>query len=76
MGVHADCLKIRITTPPIEGRANQHLIKLLASYFKVPREQVIISQGENSRKKWLIIDHPNDLSILEPYFNEDSSSQS
>ena len=76
VGIHGDCLKIRITAMPTENRANQHLVKLLAAYFKVPRERVIISQGEHNRKKWLIIDNPNDLNMLEPYFNENSASQS
>lgn len=66
-----ECLKIRLTAPPLEGRANQHLIKFLARRFKVPEQRVIMTHGEQSRKKWLRIDNPTDLSML----NENSSSQ-
>jgi uncharacterized protein len=74
VGIHDDCIKIRITAPPIEGRANLYLTKLLARYFKVPEQRVIISQGDHSRKKWLTIDNPADLSLFEQYFHEDSAS--
>ena len=39
-GQYGDYLKIAITAPPVEGKANNHLIKFLASYFKVPQKQI------------------------------------
>ncbi len=36
VGVHDNCLKIRLTTPPIEGRANKHLLNLLQIALKFP----------------------------------------
>lgn len=71
IGIHDDCLKIRLTAPPIEGRANAYLIKFLAKCFKVPEQRVNITQGEQSRKKWVRIDSPVNLSIL----NENSISK-
>lgn len=71
VGPHGDCLKIRLTAPPIDGRANQYLIKFLARCFKVPEQRVIITCGELSRKKWVRIDKPSDLSVL----NENSASE-
>lgn len=70
VGLHGDCLKIRLTAPPLEGRANKYLIKFLARCFKVPEQQVTILRGEHSRKKWVQITAPIDLSIL----HEGSSS--
>jgi uncharacterized protein (TIGR00251 family) len=64
VGVHADCLKIRLTDPPIEGRANLGLIAFLAAQFRVAKQKVTITAGEQSRKKWIRIDSPVDLSIL------------
>lgn len=71
VGTHADCLKIRLTAPPLEGRANKYLIKFLARTFKVTEAQVTITKGELSRKKWVRITTPNDVSIL----NESGLSQ-
>lgn len=64
VGQHGDCLKIRLTAPPLEGRANQHLIKFLARCFKVPEQRVIIIRGEQSRNKLVKIDTPKDVSLL------------
>ncbi|WP_148337454.1 DUF167 family protein [Aquicella siphonis] len=70
-GTEENCLKVRITAPPLEGRANKYLIKFLARCFKVPVQQVIILQGEHGRKKWVRIDTPTDLSMLnESRFSE------
>ncbi|MDR3502402.1 MAG: DUF167 domain-containing protein [Legionella sp.] len=54
-GVHGDALKIRLQTPPIEGRANEALIKFIAQLFEVPNRQVLLKRGEKSRHKILHI---------------------
>lgn len=54
-------IKIRITAPPVDGKANQHLIKFLAKQFKVPQNRVIIMSGENSRQKRIKIVRPQRL---------------
>ena len=50
-GLHDGALKIRLNAPPIEGRANEVLIKYLAKCFKVPNKQVKLVRGEKSRRK-------------------------
>lgn len=50
-GEYQDALKIRLTAPPIDDRANQALRKLLASRLKVPLAAVRIASGEHSRTK-------------------------
>jgi uncharacterized protein (TIGR00251 family) len=54
-GVIGDYLKIRLTAPPLEGRANTELIALLARLFDVPRSQITLLRGETSRRKLLRI---------------------
>jgi uncharacterized protein (TIGR00251 family) len=44
-------LKIRLTAPPVEGAANEHLVTWLAREFGVPRRQVRIEHGERGRRK-------------------------
>lgn len=51
-------LKIRITAPPVDGKANRHLVKYLAKQFKVPQDRVTIMSGENSRVKRIKIACP------------------
>ena len=51
VGEHQDGLKIRLTAPPVDDRANEALRKLLASRLNVPRAAVRIAAGEHSRTK-------------------------
>ena len=44
-------LKIRLTAPPADGRANEALRRLLAARLKVPLSAVRIAAGEHSRTK-------------------------
>ncbi len=50
-GLHGDALKIRLAAPPIEGRANEALLKFIAESFGVPLRQVELRQGGQSRHK-------------------------
>lgn len=66
IGPHGEYLKIRITAPPLENRANKHLIKFLAEIFKVPKKNISIEKGEQSRIKLVRIESPKNISILNP----------
>lgn len=50
-GLHGDALKIRLAAPPIEGRANEALLRFIAESFGVPLRQVELKQGGQSRHK-------------------------
>ncbi|QYZ66667.1 MAG: hypothetical protein OI74_03060 [Gammaproteobacteria bacterium (ex Lamellibrachia satsuma)] len=63
VGPHSDDFKIRITAPPVDGKANAHLIKLLAKAFGVPRSQVTLVSGKTSRSKCLRIHAPQKAPI-------------
>lgn len=51
VGVLDDALKLKLQAQPIEGRANEALIKFLASSLSVPRGAVTITHGLTSRRK-------------------------
>jgi uncharacterized protein len=51
-------LKARITAPPLDGRANDHLLAFLACAFGVPRNRVSLLSGQSSRIKRLRIAAP------------------
>ncbi len=50
-GELGDALKLSLTTPPIEGRANEACIEFFAKLLKVPRSSVTIASGQSSRNK-------------------------
>ena len=50
-GTVGDALKLSLTAPPIEGRANEACIAFLAKFLNVPRSSVTIAAGESSRQK-------------------------
>ena len=57
-GLHGDSLKIRITAPPVDGKANAHLIKFVARAFGIAKSKVNIVGGELSREKRLCLHDP------------------
>ncbi len=61
VGLHGDRLKLRITAPPVDGKANEHLMKWLSKLFNVPRSDITIVQGELGRQKTLLIRSPRQL---------------
>ena len=58
VGPHGDALKLRITAPPVDGKANAHLLKFLAQAFGVARQQVQLLSGETGRQKRVAIVAP------------------
>ena len=56
-----DRVKIFITAPPVDGKANQHLIKFLSRQFKTPQSKIHIESGNNGRKKRIRIRSPRRL---------------
>ncbi|MGQ9630903.1 MAG: DUF167 domain-containing protein [bacterium] len=51
VGLYGEALKIRLTAPPVKGKANASCVSLLARYLGVPKSDVLISGGETSRTK-------------------------
>lgn len=56
VGEHGDALKIRIAAPPVEGAANEELVRFLAKRLKVPASSVRVAAGERGRRKIVEID--------------------
>ena len=54
-GVLGDVLKLEITAPPLEGKANDACIDFFSDFLKVPRSSVTIAAGLSSRNKVLRI---------------------
>lgn len=54
-GVHGDALKIRLQAPPVEGKANQALIRFLSETLDISRSQISVASGETGRNKAVLI---------------------
>ena len=59
-----DALKIRITAPPVDGKANKHLIAYLAKLFGVAKSNIELLSGDTGRDKRLRIKQPKKLPAI------------
>ncbi|MBI1740586.1 MAG: YggU family protein [Acidobacteriales bacterium] len=50
-GEIGDALKVALTAPPVDGKANAACIEFFAKLLKVPRSSVTIAAGQTSRNK-------------------------
>jgi uncharacterized protein (TIGR00251 family) len=51
VGERGDTVVVRVTAPPVDGRANAALVALVAKRAGVPKRSVRIARGERSRDK-------------------------
>jgi uncharacterized protein (TIGR00251 family) len=51
VGLHGDAIKIRLASPPVDGKANDALTGLLSELLAVPRRSVVLRAGAGSRSK-------------------------
>lgn len=63
-GLHGDRLKLRITAPPVDGKANQLLIAWLAKQFGVNKTACVLLCGETGRQKKIAIRAPQHFPAL------------
>jgi uncharacterized protein len=50
-GEVGDALKVALTAPPVDGKANEACIEFFAKLLKVPRSSITITSGQSSRNK-------------------------
>ncbi|NJN69295.1 MAG: DUF167 domain-containing protein [Nitrospira sp.] len=55
VGVHGDALKIRLAAHPVDGAANDELIRFVAEQCVVPRANVQLQAGAEARRKRLCV---------------------
>ena len=58
VGLYGDELKIAITAPPVDGKANAHLLKFLSKQFGVAKSATTVEKGSQSRHKLVRIKQP------------------
>ena len=55
VGIHGDAIKIRLTAPPVDGAANDELIRFLARQLSIPSTSVQIKSGAGGRHKRVFV---------------------
>ncbi len=56
-------IRVAVTTPPADGKANQAVIKLLAKAWKLPKSSLSVVKGASGRRKTILV--AGDPSVLE-----------
>jgi len=64
-GVIGDALKVALTAPPIQGRANEACVAFFAEFLNVPRSSVTIAAGEASRNKLIRVSGVSAVQVAE-----------
>jgi uncharacterized protein (TIGR00251 family) len=59
VGPYRDGIKVKVTAPPVEGKANEALIRFLARVFGISPSCIEIIKGLHSRQKTLRISGPD-----------------
>ena len=55
VGWEGEVLRVRVQAPPVEGRANEALVELLAWALRVPKRDIVIERGSGARQKLVAI---------------------
>ncbi|WP_461834263.1 DUF167 domain-containing protein [Desulfothermus sp.] len=72
-GVYQNCLKVKISAPPVDNKANKEVINFFSKIFKTKKSQIQIVSGQKNRKKLLIISLEKDIdprAILKIFLNQ------
>jgi uncharacterized protein (TIGR00251 family) len=64
LGPYGDALKVKLTSPPVEGKANKELIDLLSKELKIPKKDIEIVTGQSSKNKVVKIIGINNIDFL------------
>jgi uncharacterized protein (TIGR00251 family) len=70
-GEHDGSLRVRVAAPPVDGAANEELVRTLARAFRIPAREVSITSGHTSKLKHVRV-HGVTREALEALLKEDS----
>lgn len=55
IGLHGDALKVAVTAPAEKGRANRHMVRVLAKALQTSASSILLVSGASSRDKRMLI---------------------
>lgn len=56
VGMHGDAVKIKIKAPPVDGEANEEIIRFLSDYLKISKKNISLKHGLSGRHKLIEIE--------------------
>lgn len=59
VGLHGDRLKVKLASPPVDGKANQCLIEYFSEIFEIAKKHILLIRGESSREKTIFLNQLN-----------------
>ena len=65
VGFEGDVLRLRVTTPPVEGQANEAVIELLARTLGMPMNALVLERGRRGRQKVIDVDGLSEAQVRE-----------
>ena len=75
-GLYKDALKIRLTSPPVDGKANKALIAFLAQCLNLPKTSLSIQSGHHNRNKVVHIKGCSEKNVRDLFLKTSASSLS
>lgn len=69
-GLQGEALKLRLSAPPVDGKANKAVLAFLAELFALPKSALSLKSGQQSRQKTVLINGVSETTIrdiLAPY---------
>lgn len=70
IGMQNDVLRIKISAPPVKGKANKELIDYLSHLLGISKDRLDIIKGHTSKNKLISIDGLNKISVLEKILSD------
>jgi len=64
VGPYRDGIKVKVTAPPVEGKANEELLRFLAKEWRISLSHIEMIRGHHSREKTLRISSDENLDLL------------
>lgn len=63
-GTHGDRLKLKVASPPVDGKANEAVIAFFADFFHIAKRDIEIVSGDKSRLKRIKIQQKINLELI------------
>ncbi|NLZ16700.1 MAG: YggU family protein [Desulfobulbaceae bacterium] len=62
-GLQGEALKLRLSAPPVDGKANKAVLAFLAELFSLPKSALSLKSGQQSRQKTILISGASEATI-------------
>ncbi len=62
-GLHDTALKLHLTAPPVDGKANKAVVAFLAKTLKIPKSAIVVQSGLKNRRKLVALSGVNESAI-------------